>query len=94
MNEALMADHTVKHYVCARCWGHLVKYFRDGEIIIECPNDECNGQGYVTKYYAEKRKLESSNEKLEIKQAFWDLGIVEDPNAGKTADELLNELGF
>ena len=92
----ILAQHTMKHYVCARCWGHLEEVFIDGEYVVRCAkgSDECDGKGFVTKFYASHRRQESTGEAMEIKQTLQTLGIIEDPLAGKSTEQLLSELGF
>lgn len=96
MDENL-AQRTVRRYVCARCWGHLIimdDRGADGLRAI-CPKNEtgdCDGHGYVTKRYAERRKEESLSELYEVRDNYPDL--EERKSIPATAEAILSELGF
>ena len=93
MNDILMQT-TVKRYVCSKCWGHLVAYADDEtRWKVECPR--CGpGQGFVTKYYADQRRENSMGELRDICGLLQEMGVVENPQKDKSADQLLEELGF
>ena len=58
----------VARYVCARCYHPLIATDpRDGtrNMLVSCSNPDCNGQGFVTRSYAERRRSESSAEYME-----------------------------
>lgn len=77
---------TISRYVCARCWGILIE---DGDEI-RCADPRCDGQGYVTKKYAERRRQESimelANARVILPKVFG-----EKPRPVET---ILKELGF
>jgi hypothetical protein len=86
---------TIRDYCCATCWGHLtVRRTADGETRIECGKYGAEHQGFVTKAYAERRRAESAAEAAEVKELLRGLGVIDNPNAGKTADDILRDLGF
>lgn len=91
MND-LLAFSTLKHYVCAHCYGALTLLADDTERwTIECPN--CGPTcGFVTKTYAEGRKSASYGEKLEVDQLLERLGIVK--KIRRPIEQNLKELGF
>lgn len=92
--DRLLAARTVRKYVCARCWGRLNQYFEQQETLVVCANPDCDGRGFVTRHYAEKQRQKSIDEKREVNKTLQEMGIVENPHAGKSADQLIEELGF
>ena len=51
-------------------------------------------KGFVTRYYAEARRSESIGEKMEARDLLQAMGILEPEHSGKSAEQLLKELGF
>ena len=92
----IWAQHTVKCYVCACCWGHLEEVLVEGEHVVRCAKggDECDGKGFVTKFYADRRRQESMGEAREVRTLLREFGVIENPLAGKSEEQLLKELGF
>lgn len=92
----VLAEVTVRDYVCSNCWGHLQKWPQKGsqKWLVLCSN--CMGQtkGYVTRYYAESRRSESIGERREAREMLQDAGILEPEHSGKSIEQLLKELGF
>lgn len=90
-----LAQRTVKRYGCAVCWGHLAMY-REGpdRFRVECAKHGDEHYGFTTKYFIEKRQQESHGELVETREMLRDLGVVENPHAGKTVTDLLKEMGF
>ena len=93
LNDVL-ADRTVKHYVCSSCWGHLIKIpaLQRGFWIVECHRCREETKGYVTMAYAERRLSESSAEKMDVQINL--RGILPNQHAGKTTTQILTEMGF
>ena len=89
-----LAALTVDRYVCARCWCRLQEYFGSGQVWVACSNIDCDGDGFVTAYYADRQREYSVTDKREVSVMLHELGIVQDPNANKSTQELLRELGF
>lgn len=90
-----LARDTENRYVCARCWGRLVakkaQDFRQADVV--CANrdhDRCDGKGFVTKAYAERRRQESIAEYYEVLHNYPDLL----PKRVVTERQVLSELGF
>jgi DNA-directed RNA polymerase subunit RPC12/RpoP len=87
-----LALHTAKRYVCARCWHDLIVTHHDGQDWIECSNaSRCDGQGYVTRRYAEKR-LEQGYE--ELIDARYNVGQIINPQPKRSEEEIMKDLGF
>lgn len=84
-----LAELTQRDYVCATCWGHLVISNDHGQISVDCPDHP--GGGYVTKTFAENQRGKSKGEYIE---AYCNIGKTLGLTSGKTADELLKDLGF
>jgi hypothetical protein len=80
-----------ERYVCAMCWGNLNVYFaHSGPARVTC--DRCgDGQGFVTKRFAERRRNESRGEAIEVRDLLKRIGVT--PHVVKTAEELLAEIG-
>ena len=82
---------TIRRYVCARCWSHLLIVKEPGQPErVECSNRaHCDGKGYVTRRYAERRREESIGELMQVKNIYPDLFR----SKRKEAD-LMTSLGF
>jgi len=95
MSRALAAK-TVDRYVCSNCWGHLVETFgKDPSVSdVTCPVCGDDLKGFVSKYYAERRREESVGELMDVKHMLRQLGIVKNPHEGKSSGDILSELGF
>lgn len=80
-----------ERYVCAKCWGQLNVYFEhSGPARVMC--DVCgDGQGFVSKRFAERKRAQSRGELIEVKELLKRIGVV--PQIYRTAEELLAELG-
>jgi hypothetical protein len=92
MQSYLQAQETVRKYVCATCYGHLLAYPKDDGVVVLCAKCKEDTKGYVTKRYAQRRQQESLAEKLEARQVLKD--GISSPHAGKNEAQLLQELGF
>ena len=93
MNDLLMQT-AIRDYCCSRCYGHLVAHADpERRWRVECPN--CGpGQGFVTKYYAERHVSDSVVDKSEVTHLMQDLGITENPHKGKSAEQIIEEFGY
>ena len=88
-----LANKTVSNYVCSNCWGDLVKYHAPNRMSrVKCVNCGDDTPGFVTRWYAEKRRSESMADKLDIQINLRD--IFPSEYAGKSPDELVKELGY
>lgn len=89
-----LARETEQAYVCAACWGPLLRKLRpDGMASIECANDP-EHDGYSTKYWVERQRQNDLNDALEAKHLLRQIGVVPNPLADKTEKELIERLGF
>lgn len=87
------AGIVVRDYVCSRCWGHLTQQHGPNRTwIVRCPNPDCNGVGFVTRGYAERRQAESFADLAEARHNLKDIIPTKEDN--KTESELIDELGF
>ena len=86
--SVLEARRTVRDYVCAVCWGQLVNFFDATHAWIKCANPNCQGGGYVTRAYADRRRSESLGEAAEVRH---NLRFIFPTPARKAAD-ILKEL--
>lgn len=92
------ASRVKNHYVCAVCWGHLMSFYRVEEgkppyvevVCARAVDGKCSGTTFVTKAYAERRRQESQAELWEARANLRE--ILDLPQSGKTADELIDEL--
>lgn len=89
--DEITSQTTIRDYVCAHCYGHLVRFIEPDGYRVECY--QCGSdQGYVTKAYAERRRLESIAEKAEVTSLLQSLGVL--PKERKSNEQILSELGF
>lgn len=81
-------------YVCSRCYGQLIATVQanHNEFIVRCVNQDCDGKGFVTRTYAERRQRDSEMEQMDasinLRQAMPALFPKRDP------DDILKELGY
>lgn len=87
-----LAMDTQRRYVCARCWGPLIVLPGEDRLTqVVCANPtRCDGKGFVTRKYAERRREESIAEFWEVRSNYPNL--VQRPM--KPAAQLLAELGY
>ncbi len=88
--DILQAKDLTANYVCARCWGPLVALDQHGELVVSCVNPNCDGEGYVRRQFAERRKQASVSEYLEAARNLPALS----PHHQKSEQDLLKELGY
>lgn len=95
--NAELAEKTVKDFCCSNCWGdlELVPDLRgNGLYFATCKKCQEDTKGYVTKYFANRRRIESEFEARDAIRVLQKLDILPNPNKGKSRNELLKELGF
>lgn len=96
MSSALddnLAEITLRDYVCAACWGHLVRKPAPERMwFIECAKDP-EHNGFVTKFWVEKQRQADAGNLMDARYLLQKIGVVPNPHAGKTAAQLLKELG-
>jgi len=89
--DQTLALLTVRDFVCAVCWGDL-EWRPDKQVLCKQYGDQ--HQGHVTRYYVEERKRQDRGDALEACHLLKKIGVIEDPHKGKSADQLIHELGF
>ncbi|CAK0758946.1 conserved hypothetical protein [Gammaproteobacteria bacterium] len=99
MSDAMdypLALRTKRDYVCARCWGLLVIFDAPDHrgYLVKCDNPDCDGNGYVTRHYAEQRRGESFYDLLDAQRNVGEALGLPALTRTKTQDEALKALGF
>lgn len=90
-----LIDGTLRNYVCSRCWGDLGSYRNtDGSYNVFCKNENCDGQGFHKRSYAEKALMENKVDAFEAKNNLRNVIPGLFPEHNQTADELVKLLGF
>lgn len=95
--DFLMARKTVKHYACSNCWGELEMIPDEAQpdlYQVKCKKCGDETKGYVTQHYVERRRSESQFEEVNATHMLMKAGVLDNPLAGKTTEQLLKELGF
>lgn len=93
--ELALSETTVRDYVCSVCWGHLIRRRYDLlHDIVECGVYGNLHAGYVTKFWVDRQRQADQHNSADAKYMLRTIGIIRNENAGKTEDQLLNELGF
>lgn len=90
------AIDTARDYVCAVCWGSLVIDHIDARHDnVHCAQgDECTGQGFVTRKYAERRLKESASEYVEARWNLKEALRLKSSLTSKDEQAIYKELGF
>lgn len=89
-----LARKTVKRYACSNCWGEL-EMIPEGEgWQVLCKKCGTETKGYVTQNYVNRRRAESDFEEVNVTHMLKKVGVLENPHAGKSTEQLLKELGF
>jgi DNA-directed RNA polymerase subunit RPC12/RpoP len=92
--DRMQALKIQRDYVCSVCWKNLQRKPLDRlEDYVFCPH-HAEHRGFVSKHYVERRRSEDAGDSLEVTHSLRDWGIIENPHAWKTAEQLLSELGF
>lgn len=95
--DFLLARKTVKHYACSSCWGELEMNPdpKQADLYqVTCKKCQDETKGYVTQYYVNRRRSESQFEEVNATHMLMKAGVLENPHAGKSTEQLLKELGF
>ena len=88
------AGTVAKKYVCATCWSHLLQYPAPGRMIeLRCAKYD-EHRGFHSKWFVERQRQDDLAGAVDIKHMLREVGVIENPHAGKTADDLMAELGF
>jgi len=87
-------DKHISRRVCSRCYGDLIKREADNRqwfaICLTC--GDAWGGTTVSRAYAERIGQKALMERREVKENLRDL--FQNPNAGKTTEQILSDLGF
>jgi len=89
-----LVDILVGRYVCAVCWGYVMPTLVDHEIAPVCvaaQAGQCDGVGFVTRKYAERRLAES---RLELQEVYRNYPDLFGPRPKRSEQQLMSELGF
>ncbi len=85
------AERMAKDFVCSVCFGSIAAGFDAESVWVVCRNPNCDGTGFVSKAYAQRRKTESRAEKWEAQNNLKD--ILPPSNANNLSeDELIKSL--
>jgi DNA-directed RNA polymerase subunit RPC12/RpoP len=93
LNE-ILTRKTVKFYACSNCWGDLEAIPAEEGYQVLCRKCGPETKGYVTQNYVNRRRAESEFEEVNATHMLMKVGVLENPHAGKSTDQLLKELGF
>ena len=91
-HDDLEAQKLIANYVCSGCWGHLIGHLVDGGTLVLCASCGIETVGYVSKRYAERRRQESSFERMEAAQVLHK--IIKSNSSGLTVADHIKALGF
>jgi hypothetical protein len=89
------ARTTLRDYRCATCWGALVAIDLQNEareLDVHCANPDCSGTGFVTAAHVDRRRSEDLSDYSEAAYNLRD--IIPGLKSGKSAEEIIRELGF
>ncbi len=90
----IQSQRTLRDCVCSGCWGHLLRFAEPGGIYrVECHRCKGDTVGFVTRDYAERRRLESVSERVEVEKLLQTIGAMP-KSPKKTKTQLMKELGF
>ena len=89
--SATMLQVTLSRYVCGVCWGHLTEVTIKGSRYVSCAKDH-EHEGFVTRKYAERERLQSKHDKYEVVAMLKEVGVIDQPKTGLTADEIIEEI--
>lgn len=88
------ARKTVKFYACSNCWGELEMIPAENGYQVLCKKCGPETKGYVTQNFVNRRRAESEFEEVNATHMLTKAGVLENPHAGKSTEQLLKELGF
>lgn len=91
----VLAHKTVKNYYCSNCWGELeiiYSEFVNPLVFVTCKRCQENTNGYVTKYFADRRRGESEFEKRDVIRLLQTAGIIK--KEARTRAQIMKEIGF
>lgn len=89
------AELTIRDYVCSNCWGQLQRWPTNGSNwLVQCIRCREQTNGFVTRYFAESRRSDSIGEARDVRLLLQEMGIIANEHDGKSAKDLLKEMGF
>src|SRR5690349_21448428 len=88
----ILARKTVKFYACSACWGELEAIPAEAGYKVLCRSCGEETKGYVTQNYVNRRRSESAFEEVNATHMLMKAGVLENPHAGKSVEQLLKEL--
>ena len=98
-----LARKTIEIYVCSMCWGDLEIHpdpIEQDKNYVVCEQHQEETRGYVTRYYADRRRNDSEFEKLDVVCLLRRMGILPPLThtalrPGETGEQRnIRELGF
>jgi hypothetical protein len=92
--DDVLAELTIRDYVCSNCWGHLIKFPVERKWLVICHRCMNETKGYVTKYYAEHRRSDSIGEKGDVNRMLQEMELIPEQHLDETIEELLADMGF
>lgn len=93
--DQVIALVTVKNYKCAGCWGHLTTFHIPGSQDVEVRCLKCGpGRGFVTRWWVSRQRALDVGNAMDVRPMLISAGVIDNPHAGKSADQLIKELGF
>lgn len=90
----VLAQKTVRDYLCAACWHHLqFEHIVTEPNIYEvhCSNTDCKGEGFVTKEYVRMRR---ELDHFDSVDAYANIGEALGVKSKISAKQALADLGF
>lgn len=90
-----MAVKTVRDYRCSVCWSGLqLVEIAQQEYICICSHYGEEHAGYHHRKFVERRGSDSMAEAMDVNHMLRQAGVIDNPHKGKTAKQLIEELGF
>lgn len=85
------AERMAKDFVCSVCFGAIAAGFDAESVWVVCRNPDCDGTGFVSKAYAEKRRRESFEERWDAQNNLKDI-LPSKKEKNSSEDELIKSL--
>jgi len=93
--EYTMAELTIRDYLCSVCWGHLTsrRVSHDLEHVY-CAQYPEEHSGFVTKHWVERQRQADAANYVDARDLLHSIGLIENQHKDKSAEQLLEELGY
>jgi hypothetical protein len=89
-----LTEATMRDCLCAACWGPLVKRPGPGrDWLVSCASD-ADHAGFVTKHWVARQRDADAVNSIDAGRMLRKVGVIPDPNKGKTEADLLREMGY